>query len=93
MFFSLTTFLTFIFFIPYSSFIVYTISNTAFYQIKQHFVLFFNFFFVYSILLSFFLLATDFVFAGLTSLAYNNKMPFEFQYEIESFFFFIFGTF
>ena len=93
MFFSLTTFLTFIFFIPYFSFIIYTILNTGFYQIKQQLVLFFNFFFFYSILLSFFLLATDFVFAGLTSLAYNNNMPFEFQYEIESFLIFIFGTF
>ena len=93
MFFSLTTFLTFIFFIPYFSFIIYTILNTGFYQIKQQLILFFNFFLFYSILLSFLLLATDFVFAGLTSLAYNNNMPFEFQYEIESFLIFIFGTF
>jgi len=91
--FSLSTFLTSIFFIPYFSIILYTLWNTGFYLLEQKFLLLFNFFLFYSILLSLFLLATDFIFAGLTSLAYKEKLPFEFQFEIESFFAFIFGTF
>jgi hypothetical protein len=56
-------------------------------------LLFFCFFLAYNLILSSFLLLKDFIFAGVSSLARSEKLPFEFQLEIENFIIFLFGTF
>lgn len=91
--FSISLFLTFIFFIPYLVFMLYTLSASGFYCDEQKFLLLFSFFIAYNTFLSVFLLLKDFIFAGVSSLAQSEKLPFEFQLEIENFVVFVFGTF
>jgi len=91
--FTISLFLTFIFFIPYIVFILYTLTASGFYHNEQKVLLFFCFFLAYNLILSSFLLLKDFIFAGVSSLARSEKLPFEFQLEIENFIIFLFGTF
>ena len=91
--FTISLFLSFIFFIPYMVFMLYTLIASGFYWNEQKCLLFFCVFLTYNLFLSGFLLLKDFIFAGVSSLAQSNKLPFEFQLEIENFILFVFGTF
>lgn len=91
--FTISLFLTFVFFIPYLMFMLYTLTASGFYWNEQKFLSFSCFFLAYNLFLSGYLLIKDFIFAGVTSLAQSEKLPFEFQLEIENFIIFVLGTF
>lgn len=91
--FTISLFLTIIFFIPYMIFMLYILSASGFYWNEQKVFSFFCLFLIYNLFLSLVLLLKDFIFAGVSSLAQNKKLPFEFQLEIENFVLFVFGTY
>ena len=91
--FTISLFLTFIFFTPYLVFMLYTLTASGFYWNEQKLLWLFYFFLSYNLFLSGFLLLKDFIFAGVSSLAKSEQLPFEFQLEIENFVLFVFGTF
>ena len=92
--FTISLLLLFVLMIPYVCFIVYMLFGPGFYRNEQRIIWYCTFLILFCINLTGFLLIKDFIFAGISSLATaGNTLPFEFQFEIESFVFFIYGTF